>query len=540
MLIYQYLLILVCLICCWAERVVVDWNIGYLEVNRDGHFTRKAIGVNGKLPVPPVYITSGDTLILNVVNSLDQPTTVHAHGIFQKGTNHMDGAGMVTQCGIPPGTNFTYEYTVEQAGTYWLHGHFNHQNSEGLRTPFIVYDTDELPMQYDEDVVVSLEDWYPVMVADRMKEVLDPTKPFPPPPTYPYGLINGINGNDTQVIVFEPGKKYRFRVLNMGSTEWFKFTLPGHKLHVIEADGVYCEPQEVDGLSLGPGQRYSAVVEAKQSAEFNYVYNATLFANFVPNLPGLNPRYYTGLIQYREGAPIKQVDARDDSEIVWAQDIKMQAFDRQPLLAGVSRTVSTIAGSQKFSDNVTRAILHKYPYMTPPIVPTLFSAMSMGALASDSEIYGPQTEAQVIGLDEVIEIVMTNDTPIDHSMHLHGHNFQITEYGPASSNNNSSIPIQRCGGYPMRRDTFVVPALHYIRVRFLANNPGVWLFHCHMDIHFALGLAMTFVEAPEVLQKTQSVPEQLKKMCVAQGLKAEGNGAGNQGMDLTGLPAPPH
>ncbi|KAJ1815293.1 ferroxidase fet3, partial [Coemansia sp. RSA 2599] len=485
----------------------------------------------------------GDTLVLNVVNSLDQPTSVHVHGIFQHGTSYMDGAGMVTQCGIPPGANFTYEYSINQSGTYWIHGHYNHQNSEGLRTPLIVYDKnmDKLPMEYDEEALIYLEDWYTVPVAERMKEVWNPKVPFPPPPSYPTGLINGINGNVTQVVNMEPGKKYRFRVLNMGTTEWFKFSIPGHKMTVIEADGEYSDPMTVDGLDIGPGQRYSAIVQAMDSVEYNYIFNATLYANFVPAAPELNPRYYTGLIQYKAGAPIKHIEPETDSDIEWAQDIKMQAYDRMPLL-DVSRTIDTVAGSKQFSDNLTRAILHQYPYVMPPKVPTLFSAMSMGELAVDSAIYGPQTEAQVISKGEVIEIYMTNETPIDHAMHLHGHSFQVTEYGPAG---NSSLigkppaPVVRSGPYPMRRDTFVVPAFQYARVRFLADNPGVWLFHCHMDIHFAMGLAMTFIEAPKELQKTQRIPETLKQMCLAQGLQASGNGAGNQGLDLSGLPLPP-
>ncbi|KAJ1827408.1 ferroxidase fet3, partial [Coemansia sp. RSA 2599] len=522
-------------------RVVVDWNIGYVTASRDGYVTRKSIGVNGKLPVPPVHITQGDTLVLNVVNSLDQPTSVHAHGIFQRGTSYMDGAGMVTQCGIPPGANFTYEYAINQSGTYWIHGHYNHQNSEGLRTPLIVYDKDmdKLPMKYDEEALIYLEDWYAAPLEERTKEIWNPTDPTSPPPPYPSGLINGINGNVTQVVNMEPGKKYRFRVLNMGTEEWFKFSIPGHKMTVIEADGEYSDPMTVDGLDIGPGQRYSAIVQAMDSAEYNYIFNAMLYSDFIPAAPGLNPRYYTGLIQYKAGAPIKLIEPKADSKMEWTQDIKMQAYDRMPLL-NVSRTVNTVAGLSLLSENQAQMILHQHPYMMPSKVPTLFSAMSMGELAADGAIYGPQTDAVVINKGEVIEILLTNEGPLYHTMHLHGHSFQVTEYGPAG---NSSLigkppaPVVRSGPYPMRRDTFVVPAFQYARIRFLADNPGVWLFHCHMDIHFALGMAMTFIEAPKELQKTQHIPQTLKQMCLAQGLGASGNGAGNQGLDLTGLPA---
>ncbi|KAJ2258202.1 ferroxidase fet3, partial [Coemansia sp. RSA 455] len=259
-----------------AARVVHDWDIGYLNVNRDGYTTRRAIGVNGQLPFPPVYATKGDVLVINVHNSLDVPTSIHAHGLFQKGTSYMDGAGLITQCGIPPGDNFTYEINADQAGTFWIHGHYNHQNVDGLRTPLVIYDTEPAVLDYDEDMLISLEEWYVNEFKVRMEEVLNPLVPFPPPPSFPYGLINGINGNETTPITFVPGKKYRLRVINMSSTEWFKFSLPGHQLQIIEADGIDSVPHSVDGLDLGPGQRYSAVVTARDTDLYNYQYNATL------------------------------------------------------------------------------------------------------------------------------------------------------------------------------------------------------------------------------------------------------------------------
>ncbi|KAJ1812420.1 ferroxidase fet3, partial [Coemansia sp. RSA 2599] len=91
-----------------AADVVVDWDIGYITVNRDGYFTRRAIGANGELPIPPIRATVGDTIYLNVRNSLDKSTSVHAHGLFQRDNSFMDGPAMVTQCGIPPGESFTY------------------------------------------------------------------------------------------------------------------------------------------------------------------------------------------------------------------------------------------------------------------------------------------------------------------------------------------------------------------------------------------------------------------------------------------------
>ncbi|KAJ2873356.1 ferroxidase fet3 [Coemansia aciculifera] len=129
-----------------AARVVVNWDVGYVQVDRDGH----------------------------IHNSLDVSTSIHAHGIFQNGTNYMDGTAMVTQCGIPPGQNFTYEYEADHAGTFWLHGHDHHQNSDGLRTPLVVRERKD-PYHYEAEYVLSLEDWYQFEFATRLKNSLDPT-----------------------------------------------------------------------------------------------------------------------------------------------------------------------------------------------------------------------------------------------------------------------------------------------------------------------------------------------------------------------------
>ncbi|KAJ1803121.1 ferroxidase fet3, partial [Coemansia sp. RSA 2598] len=81
--------------------------------------------------------------------------------------------------------------------------------------------------------------------------------------------------------------------------------------------------------------------------------------------------------------------------------------------------------------------------------------------------------------------------------------------------------------------------MHYIKIRLRADNPGVWIFHCHLDIHHSMGMAMTIVEAPDVLQRTQKVPPRMIDFCRNLGKPYEGNAAGNSGLDFAGLPAPP-
>lgn len=107
-----------------AATLEHDWSISWVTANPDGAYDRPTIGVNGQWPLPLIQVSVGDRLILNVRNDLgDANTSIHFHGLFQNGTNFMDGAVGVTQCPVPPGSSFTYDIKFDQPGTYWYHAH---------------------------------------------------------------------------------------------------------------------------------------------------------------------------------------------------------------------------------------------------------------------------------------------------------------------------------------------------------------------------------------------------------------------------------
>lgn len=96
-----------------AATVNHDFNVTWVRANPDGAFERPVIGINGKWPIPKIECNIGDRIVINVNNQLgNQSTSLHFHGLFQNGTNNMDGPSGVTQCPIPPGNSFTYNFTV--------------------------------------------------------------------------------------------------------------------------------------------------------------------------------------------------------------------------------------------------------------------------------------------------------------------------------------------------------------------------------------------------------------------------------------------
>ena len=99
-----------------AETITYDFNIGWMNRNPDGLHERPVIGINGQWPIPRIEATVGDRVVVNLHNNLGNETTsLHFHGLFMNGTNEMDGVAGVTQCGVPPGSSFTYNFTVRLA-----------------------------------------------------------------------------------------------------------------------------------------------------------------------------------------------------------------------------------------------------------------------------------------------------------------------------------------------------------------------------------------------------------------------------------------
>jgi len=99
-----------------AATVTYEFNITWVTANPDGAFERPTIGINGQWPLPPITATVGDRLVVNVLNQLgNQSTSLHFHGLYMNGSTHMDGPAGVTQCAIPAGGSFTYDFQVRCA-----------------------------------------------------------------------------------------------------------------------------------------------------------------------------------------------------------------------------------------------------------------------------------------------------------------------------------------------------------------------------------------------------------------------------------------
>ena len=254
---------------CAAKTVTYDFNVTWVTGNPDGMTERKVVGINGQWPLPIIEVDKGDQLIVNMHNGLgDKSATIHFHGMYQNGTNEMDGPSMVTQCPIPPGADFTYNFTVNQNGTYWYHCHTDFCYPDGYRQALIVHDDNAyFHDEYDEEFVVTVSDWYHELVegiAPDFLSVYNPTGAEPIPDAF---LFNDTLNSSLPV---KPNTTYLIRIINIGAFVAQYFYIDGHNFTIVEIDGVYTEPTEADILYIGIAQRYSILVTTKNSTDQNY------------------------------------------------------------------------------------------------------------------------------------------------------------------------------------------------------------------------------------------------------------------------------
>ncbi|KAI1936268.1 hypothetical protein LOZ66_004726 [Ophidiomyces ophidiicola] len=524
-----------------AKTITYDFNITWVTKNPDGALDRPTIGINGQWPIPEIRSSVGDRIIINMINQLgNQTTALHFHGLFMKDTVEMDGAGGVTQCLIPPGGSFTYNFTTDQPGTYWYHSHGHGQYPDGLRGPFIVDDPKSPHAgKWDKEYVLTLSDWYHEQMPGLIKDFISLSNPSGAEPVPQAALMN-----DTQdlKISVQPGKTYLFRVVNMGAFAAQYLWFEGHKMRVIEVDGAWTEEKEADMLHITAAQRYSILVTMNNETSRNFPIVGSMdkdLFDVVP--PGLNPNV-TGWLVYDSNkdlpkpALVNKFDFLDDMELIPSDGLEL--FDK------VDHSITLDVKMDNLGDGANYAWFNNITYVHQK-VPTLYTALTAPEdLVKNAAIYSEHVNPFVLESGEVVEIILNNNDPGKHPFHLHGHQFQVIYRSPEKSGPYDSSAKMEFPKIPMRRDTVLVHPEGNVVLRFKADNPGVWLFHCHIEWHMDSGLVATMVEAPLLLRESKKrfpIPESHYAVCRAQGTPYEGNAGANTKnfLDLSNQNVPP-
>ncbi|OCL11751.1 Ferroxidase [Glonium stellatum] len=502
-----------------AKTVTFNWDIGWVNAAPDG-FNRPVIGINGQWPLPKVEADLGDTIVVNIHNSLGNETTgIHWHGQFQQGTNNMDGPSGVTQCPIPPGSSFTYSFTAEPAGSYWYHSHAPAQYPDGLRGPLIIHDrAAEKKLGFDQELTLTVSDWYHDQMPGLVHYYLstantDGSEPIP--------NSSIINDKLTETFNIQPNKKYLIRIINISAFAAHYVKFDGHNMCVVAVDGVQTQPVTTDTIEVSAGQRMDVIITGMPNPKKNYAFVASMDPSMFDSVPSTLNLNSDGILQYNPKfpapAPIRQ------STFTPIDDFSLAPLDGQHIYGNPDQIITMLVNFSDYSVG-QRAALGPTPYVSPK-VPTLYTALTTGQDALNPKVYGDGVNPFILKSGQIIEVVVNNIDTGAHPFHLHGHTFQVvarTNTQPWDGNTKNLRAV------PMKRDTMKVPAGGAIVLRFQANNPGVFLFHCHIEWHVQAGLSVTFIESPIQLQQQfpNGIPWAQKQICQKQGIPTEGNCAG--------------
>lgn len=342
-------------------------------------------------------------------------------------------------------------------------------------------------------------------------------------------MFNSVNDS----LSFIPGKTYRLRLINMSGFSMFYFSIDGHELEVIEIDGIDTQRAPVQSIYLTAAQRISVLVTAKNTTDTNYYMHADLNTDMYDTIPDdliLNitaPLWYNNQsTTFAASEDVGMGSTFDDMTLVPVAIEHAVPFDKQ---------VNLTFDFQVTTDGINRGMFNELPYLSPK-VPTLNTMLSEGNYSLSEEVYGPQSMAFVLNHLDMVEIIVNNLDAGHHPFHLHGHVFQMVGRGDGVYDGNTSN-VEWFLDNPSRRDTILVPSETFVLIRFRADNPGAWFFHCHIEWHLETGLAAVMIEAPEVAQQRLTLPQAFKDVCTAGGNAYEGNAAAKSGLDLSGAPS---
>ncbi|GAB6935995.1 multicopper oxidase family protein [Calditerricola yamamurae] len=441
---------------------------------------------NGSVPGPEIRVKQGETVRVRFKNELPVPTTIHWHGLPVP--NAMDGVPGVTQNAVKPGEEFVYEFKATVSGTYMYHSHQDSANQvdRGLYGAIVV---EEPQSAYDRDYTLMLDEWMKddnaggmdhgamggmmhgsgdgtagqnmegmhgtqgtqgmqgmhggsggaaqeMSMTDMMRQHMK---------LYDIFTVNGKSGSLIPPLKVKEGERVRLRLINIGTLP-HALHLHGHAFTVVARDGQsVAEPRPMKDqlVTVAPGER----VDIAFTADNPGTWYLESHDEGTAAAPGMKVA-----IQY-EGAS-KQTDRPNETA-------KLPGVD---LLNYGKAEKGPFTLDQKYDVEYTMEL-----------------GTAMGKTGMVFTINGktfPDTPPIRVKKGDLVKVRLINRSPMDeHPMHLHGHFFQVL------SKNGKPLT-----GAPVIKDTLnVKPGEEYV-VAFRADNPGHWMFHCHVLHHAAAGM----------------------------------------------------
>jgi len=495
-----------------------------------GGKAKRAIAVNGQIPMPTLTFTEGDTAEIHVHNRLKESTSLHWHGLFLP--NQYDGVPYLTQMPIEPNKTYVYRFPVIQSGTHWYHSHSGLQEQIGMYGAMILNKKKE-PVIPTIPVVLSewtnmkphevdrrlhnANDWFAIKkgttqsYAEAIKgghfktkltnELKRMTAMDVSDVYYEAFLVNGKNHYQVPNKL-KAGDKVRLRIANGGASTYFWLTYAGGKITVVANDGNDVVPVEVDRLIIAVSETYDVIVTVPENKSYEFLVtpedrtqSASLWLGSGPKiaaqkLPKL--KYFEGMKMMNEmmdmnGNLVQMGGMKMQNQVMEMNAVMYAELDDTGTDAVVAdaHKAHNMGGDKGAKGPMTtlnydmlrspeKTVLSKAP--TREMEFQLTGNMNRYVWTLDHKTISEEDKI-LIKKGENLRIILYNNSMMRHPMHLHGHDFRVIngqgDYAPLKN----VLDIM-----PMERDT----------IEFSASESGDWFFHCHILYHMMSGMGKIF------------------------------------------------
>jgi FtsP/CotA-like multicopper oxidase with cupredoxin domain len=422
-------------------EVELTAGVGVFLAGRD----TGGLGFNGISPGPTLRVRPGDALAVRLINRLDQPTNLHAHGLRVSSQGNSDNAFLR----IDPGSSFDYLFRIPMdhpAGTNWYHPHHHGTVADQLfgglagallvdRSPYLSVALDRLLVVTD----ITLTGDGDVAPVDAMQRAMGRQ-----------GELVLVNGQHQPSIPATAGASQRWRIINGCTSRVLSIRLAGHQLIQIAQDGTFLPaPAARDRVLLAPGNRADVVVH--------------------PNGPGNYPL---------------TVDAVDRGAMPGMGG--MGGTSGRAGTSGAVTLATMIATGPSRPAPPLPTVLAAEPPTTGPVTTRRTIAFQMGmgsggmAFTIDGRTFDPARDDQLIRFGTTEEWTITNSSPLAHPFHVHG--WPVTVLAASDNRQLTSTP----------QDVVLVPAAGWVRLRIaFTAYPGRSVYHCHILDHEDAGMMAT-------------------------------------------------
>lgn len=418
---------------------------------------------DGQAPGRTIRVNQGDAVDIRLTNKLKEATSIHWHGV--RTANAMDGVPYLTQDPVEAGGRFRYRFRADDAGTFFYHPHINsvQQVGSGMFGALIVDETRKPAV--DRDVTWVLNDWR-IGRDDRLVGAFN--HPHDQSHAGRIGNLVTINGAHDPVLRGRVHQRLRLRLINAATGRIFKPDFGAVKPWVIAFDGqpITPRPATASDLVLGPGMRLDLMIDLPDSAGKTLA----ITDRYDSDRPYRLARVGIEAGKPERPKPLGPPRALADNPI--ARFDPSKATRKEVIFAGGA--MGGMMGGM-MGDRGRRGMMAMRRHRGMMMSRGLFWIVNdrlipaLGAGQSAAPLFRLTRNKHYL-------VRMENHTAFDHPIHLHGHTFQVL------SRNGVALKQREL------RDTVMMAPREKVEIGFVADNPGKWMFHCHILSHVSAGM----------------------------------------------------